>query len=82
VSYRPPNRAPGDRSHVERLVQALSVEQGMAADGLRCWVSTTVLLGALERVGDDEHRFLLSRAAQDAQARACRLAEVQLGRGE
>ncbi len=59
MSYRPLKRAPGDRSHLERLVQALSVEQGIAADRLRRWVSTMVLLGALERVGDDEHRFLL-----------------------
>lgn len=59
MSYQPPKRAPGDRSHLERLVQALSVEQGIAADRLRRWVSTMVLLGALERVGDDEHRFLL-----------------------
>jgi hypothetical protein len=59
VSYQPPRRAPGDRSHLERLVHALSVEQGIAADRLRRWVSTMVLLGALERVGDDEHRFLL-----------------------
>jgi hypothetical protein len=59
VSYRPPKRAPGDHSHLERLVQALSVEQGIAADRLRRWVSTMVLLGAFERVGDNEHRFLL-----------------------
>jgi Nucleotidyl transferase AbiEii toxin, Type IV TA system len=59
VSYQPPKRTPGDRSHLERLVQALSVEQGIAADRLRRWVSTMVLLGALERVGDDAHRFLL-----------------------
>jgi Nucleotidyl transferase AbiEii toxin, Type IV TA system len=52
-------RPPGDRSHLERLVQALSVEQGIAAERLRRWVSTMVLLGALERLGDDGHRFLL-----------------------
>jgi hypothetical protein len=57
VSYQPPKRTPADRSHLERLVQALSVEQGIAADRLRRWVSTMVLLGGLERVGDDEHRF-------------------------
>lgn len=54
-----PSRAPGNRSHLERLVQALSIEEGIAADRLRRWVSTTVLLGALERLGDDEHAFLL-----------------------
>ncbi len=59
MSYRPPKSAPGDRSHLERLVQALSVDRGIAADRLRRWVSTMVLLGALERVGDDGHRFLL-----------------------
>jgi hypothetical protein len=59
VSYKPPNRPPGDRSHLERLVQALSVDEGIAADRLRRWVSTMVLLGALGRVGDDAHRFLL-----------------------
>jgi len=59
MSNHPRRRAPGDRSHLERLVQALSVEQGIAADRLRRWVSTTVLIGALERVGNDGHRFLL-----------------------
>ena len=54
-----PGRAPGDRSHLERLVRAMSLEQGIAADRMRRWVSTMVLLGALERMGDDEHRFLL-----------------------
>lgn len=53
------HHAPGNRSHLERLVQALSVEEEIAADRLRRWVSTMVLLGALERLGDDEHRFLL-----------------------
>jgi Nucleotidyl transferase AbiEii toxin, Type IV TA system len=59
VTYKPPNRPPGDRSHLERLVQALSVDQGIAADRLRRWVSTMILLGALGRVGDDAHSFLL-----------------------
>jgi len=52
-------RPPGDRSHLERLVQALSVEQGIATERLRRWVSTMILLGALERLGDDGHHFLL-----------------------
>jgi hypothetical protein len=44
---------------LERLVQAVSVDQGIAADRLRRWVSTMILLGALGRAGDDAHRFLL-----------------------
>lgn len=40
-------------------MQALSVEQGIAAERLRRWVSTMVLLGALARLDDDGHRFLL-----------------------
>jgi len=52
VSCQPPKRAPGDRSHLERLVQALSVEEGIAADRLRRWVSTQVLLGAIARGAD------------------------------
>ena len=40
-------------------MQALSVDEGIAADRLRRWVSTMILLGALGRVGDDAHRFLL-----------------------
>jgi hypothetical protein len=44
---------------LERLVQGLSVDQGIAADRLRRWVSTMILLGALARVDDDAHRFLL-----------------------
>jgi hypothetical protein len=61
VTYKPPRRPrpPGDRSHLERLVQALSVEEGIAADRLRRWVSTQVLLGALGRGDADERRFLL-----------------------
>jgi hypothetical protein len=59
MSFTPPRRAPGDRSHLERLVQALSVDEGIAAERLRRWVSTMILLGALERGGDDRHRFLL-----------------------
>ncbi len=59
MSYRPPGKAPSDRSHLERLVQALSVEEGIAADRLRRWVSAQVLLGALSRDGDDRRRFLL-----------------------
>ncbi len=59
MSYKAPRRAPGDRSHLERLVQALSVQEGIAADRLRRWVSTMVLLGALERLDDGQHRFLL-----------------------
>jgi Nucleotidyl transferase AbiEii toxin, Type IV TA system len=59
MTDKPPRRPPGNRSHLERLVQALSVDEGIAADRLRRWVSTMVLLGALERLGDDEHHFLL-----------------------
>jgi hypothetical protein len=60
VSYKPPRRPPGDRSQLERLVQALSVKEGISADRLRRWVSTHVLLGALARHDDDdERRFLL-----------------------
>ena len=59
MSYKPPKRPPGDRSHLERLVQELSVEEGIAADRLRRWVSTQVLLGALARRDDDDRRFLL-----------------------
>lgn len=59
MTYRPPKKAPSDRSHLERLVQALSVEEGIAADRLRRWVSAQVLLGALSREGDDRRCFLL-----------------------
>jgi hypothetical protein len=59
MTYKPPRRPPGDRSHLEQLVQALSVEEGIAADRLRRWVSVQVLLGALGRDDDDERRFLL-----------------------
>lgn len=54
-----PGRAPGNRSHLERLIRAMSLEQRIAADRMRRWVSTMVLLGALERMGHGEHRFLL-----------------------
>jgi Nucleotidyl transferase AbiEii toxin, Type IV TA system len=40
-------------------VQTFSVEEAIAADRLRRWVSTMVLLGALERLADGQHRFLL-----------------------
>jgi hypothetical protein len=59
VTYKRPTRAPGDRSHLERLVQALSAEEGVATERMRRWVSTMALLSALERVGGDQDRFLL-----------------------
>jgi hypothetical protein len=59
MTFKPPRRPPGNRSHLERLVQALSVEEGIAADRLRRWVSAQVLLGALGRDDDDVRRFLL-----------------------
>jgi hypothetical protein len=60
MTFKPPRRPPGNRSHLERLVQALSVEEGIAADRLRRWVSAQGLLGALGRDDDDdERRFLL-----------------------
>jgi hypothetical protein len=59
MTFKPPKRSPGNRSHLERLIQALSVEEGIAADRLRRWVSVQVLLGALGRHDDDERRFLL-----------------------
>ena len=59
MTFKPPRGPPGNRSHLERLVQALSVEEGIAADRLRRWVSVQVLLGALGRDDDDERRFLL-----------------------
>lgn len=59
MSDAAPRRAPGDRSHLERLIQTLSVDEGIAADRLRRWVSTMVLLGALERSSNNQHRVLL-----------------------
>lgn len=63
MTYKPPRRPPGDRSHLERLVQELSVDEGIAADRLRSWVSTQILLGALGRVDGDSTRFLLKGGA-------------------
>ena len=60
MNYTPPKRAPSDRSHLERLVQRLSVKEDIAADRLRRWVSTHVLLGALARSNDaGERSFVL-----------------------
>ena len=60
MTYKPSKRRPSDRSHLERLVQELSAEESVAADRLRRWVSTQVLLGALARSGSDrERKFLL-----------------------
>lgn len=59
MTYQRPTRAPGDRPHLERLVQALSAEEGVATERMRRWVSTMALLSALERVGGYQDRFLL-----------------------
>lgn len=49
------------KSHLEQLIGRYSREEGVAADRVRRWVSTMVLLGALERARADSGapRFLL-----------------------
>lgn len=50
------------KGHLEQLITRHSTEAGVAADRVRRWVSTVVLLGALDRqrtAGDPEPRFLL-----------------------
>lgn len=41
------------KGHLERLITRYSQEQDITADRVRRWVSTMVLLGALERSGQD-----------------------------
>jgi hypothetical protein len=59
VTYQRPTGATGDGPHLERLVQALSAQEGVATERMRRWVSTMALLSALERVGGYQDRFLL-----------------------
>lgn len=50
------------KGHLEQLITRHSTETGVAADRVRRWVSTMVLLGALDRqrlAGDPQPRFLL-----------------------
>ncbi len=49
------------KSHLEQLISRHSRDTGIAADRVRRWVSTMVLLGALERAAPDHAspRFLL-----------------------
>jgi hypothetical protein len=63
-----PDRGPGRRAetpprrkaHLESLIDKYGKMSGVAADRVRRWVSTMVLLGALERVSEQENpRFLL-----------------------
>lgn len=49
------------RSLLERLVTAHTKDSGIAAKRIRHWISSMVLLGALDRVraGDDSHHFVI-----------------------
>jgi hypothetical protein len=59
--FRRPKRAPTQRSHLERLVDAWARERGLAPVRVRRWISSLALLGALDRVreADGESRFLV-----------------------
>jgi hypothetical protein len=57
---RRPDGPPGAKGHLERLIQHYADLTGVAPDRVRRWVSVMVLLGALDRVGEEETpRFLL-----------------------
>ncbi len=56
---RRPDGPPAGRSHLERLIQHYAGLTGVAPDRVRRWVSVMVLLGALERVGEEEKPRLL-----------------------
>jgi len=49
------------KSHLERLVTTHARDTGIAVARIRRWISTMVLLGALDRVRgeDNQHRFVL-----------------------
>lgn len=51
--FKPPKRPPSRHSHLERLLSDYSKARGIAPDRARRWVSTMTLIGALERVQDD-----------------------------
>lgn len=58
--YRRPDGPPAARSHLERLIGHYAGLTGVAPDRIRRWVSVMVLLGALDRVGEEEMpRFVL-----------------------
>lgn len=57
---RRPDGPPAARGHLERLIGHYAELTGVAPDRVRRWVSVMVLLGALDRVGEEEMpRFLL-----------------------
>lgn len=59
--FKRPKRQPSQRNHLERLITELSRDRGVDPGRLRRWVSTMVLLGALDGARDElaEPRFLL-----------------------
>lgn len=58
--FKPPKRTPSRHSHLERLLGDYSKAHGVAPDRMRRWISTITLIGALDRVRDDEEpRFLV-----------------------
>jgi Nucleotidyl transferase AbiEii toxin, Type IV TA system len=52
--FKPPKCPPSRHSHLERLLGDYSKARGIAPDRTRRWVSTMTLIGALERVQDDD----------------------------
>jgi hypothetical protein len=58
--FKPPKRPPSRHSHLERLLGDYSKAHGVAPDRMRRWISTMTLIGALDRVRDEqERRFLV-----------------------
>lgn len=57
--HRRPERAPVQKSHLERLVAHYAKLTGVAPARVRRWLSVMVLLGALDRVRESDPVFLL-----------------------
>jgi hypothetical protein len=58
--YRPPKRPPTQRGHLERLVNEYSRSRGIAVARVRRRLSVITLIGALDRVREDDGpRFLV-----------------------
>jgi hypothetical protein len=51
--YKPPKRPPTQVRHLERMVDQYSSAHGIALDRVRRWMTTMVMIGALDRVQVD-----------------------------
>lgn len=58
TGYQPPKRTPSQISHLNRLLENYGRDTGVAPSRVRRWITTMVMLGALDRVQTDPEQPL------------------------